>query len=110
MPLTDSEFAAILEDESKRIRDDIAWTADEDHSPALEFRVDVESTHGWPLLLKGRYNPAAGTLTYALRRAASTVSTWARITTTRHASRSATSTNIDGPSVTGTRRRMCRLI
>ena len=66
MPLTDSEFAAILEDESKRIRDDIAWTADEDHSPALEFRVDVESTHGWPLLLKGRYNPAAGTLTYAL--------------------------------------------
>ena len=66
MPLTDIEFAAILADESKRIRDNITWKEDEDHSPALEFRVDVESTNGWPLLLKGRYNPAAGTLTYAL--------------------------------------------
>ena len=66
VPLTDTEFAAILEDESKRIRDDIAWRDDEDLSPALEFRVDVESTNGWPLLLKGRYNPVAGTLTYAL--------------------------------------------
>lgn len=66
MPLTDTEFASILEDESKRIRGNITWKEDEDHSPALEFRVDVESTNGWPLLLKGRYNPAAGTLTYAL--------------------------------------------
>ena len=66
MTLTDAEFEALLEDESKRIRGDIAWREDEDHSPALEFRVDVESTNGWPLLLKGRYNPAAGTLTYAL--------------------------------------------
>ena len=66
MSLTDAECASILEDESKHIRDDITWREDEDHSPALEFRVDVESTNGWPLLLKGRYNPAAGTLTYAL--------------------------------------------
>ena len=66
VPLTDSEFAAILEDESKHVRGDIVWREDEDHSPALEFRVDVESTNGWPLLLKGRYNPVAGTLTYAL--------------------------------------------
>ena len=66
MPLTDTEFAAILENESKRIRGDITWREDEDHSPALEFRVDVESKNGWPLLLKGRYNRAAGTLTYAL--------------------------------------------
>ena len=66
MPLTDTEFGSILEDESKRIQGDITWREDEDHSPALEFRVDVESTNGWPLLLKGRYNSAAGTLTYAL--------------------------------------------
>ena len=66
MPLIDTEFASILEDESKRVRGDITWREDEDHSPALEFRVDVESTNGWPLLLKGRYNPAAETLTYAL--------------------------------------------
>ena len=66
MPLTDTEFASILEDESKRVRGDITWREDEDHSPALEFSVDVESTNGWPLMLKGRYNPAAETLTYAL--------------------------------------------
>lgn len=66
MPLTDAEFAAILADDSKRVQGDITWKEDEDRSPALEFRVDVESTNGWPLLLKGRYNPAAGTLTYAL--------------------------------------------
>lgn len=66
MPLTDAEFESILEDETKRIREDITWREDEDHSPALEFRVDIESNSGWPLLVKGRYNPAAGTLTYAL--------------------------------------------
>ena len=32
----------------------------------MEFRVDIESTNGWPLFVKGRYNGAARTLTYAL--------------------------------------------
>ena len=66
MRLTDSEFEAILEDETKRVRGDITWRKDEDHSPAREFRVKIESASGWPLFVKGRYNPAAGTLTYAL--------------------------------------------
>ena len=66
MPLTDAEFGAILEDETKRVRGDVTWREDEDHSPAREFRVEVESASGWPLFVKGRYNPAAGTLTYAL--------------------------------------------
>ena len=66
MGLTDSEFGAILEDETKRVRGDVTWREDEDHSPAREFRVEVESASGWPLFVKGRYNPAAGTLTYAL--------------------------------------------
>ena len=66
MPLTDAEFRAILEDETKRVRGDVTWREDEDHSPAREFRVEVESASGWPLFVKGRYNPAAGTLTYAL--------------------------------------------
>ena len=66
MLLTDTEFASILENETKRVQDDIMWKEDEDHSPGLEFRVDVESTNGWPLFVKGRYNSAAGTLTYAL--------------------------------------------
>lgn len=45
--LTDADFASILEDETKRIPDDVIWREDEDHSPAMEFRVDVESENGW---------------------------------------------------------------
>ena len=66
MPLTDGEFASILSDDTKRIEEDLAWTEDEDHSPAFEFRVNVDSMSGWPLFVKGRYNAAAGTLNYAL--------------------------------------------
>ncbi len=66
MPLTDQELASILVDETKRIQDDITWREDEDHSPALEFRVELESMSGWPLVLKGYYNSAAGTLSYTL--------------------------------------------
>lgn len=66
MQLTDVEFGAILEDGTKRIMGDVVWKEDEDRSPAWEFRVNVESTSGWPLFVKGRYNSAAATLTYAL--------------------------------------------
>ena len=66
MRLTDAEYRVILEDGTKKIVGDIAWREDEDRSPAREFRIDVESTSGWPLFVKGRCNAAAGTLTYAL--------------------------------------------
>ena len=66
MGLTNADFQAILEDRTKRIAGDIAWSEDEDHSPAWEFRAHVESTGGWPLFVKGRFSSAAGTLTYAL--------------------------------------------
>ena len=46
LPLTDAEFESILGDEEKRIPNDIAWTEDEDHSPAWEFRANVESGQG----------------------------------------------------------------
>ena len=67
MPLlTDREFASILADETERIQDDIAWREDEDHSPAVEFRVEIESMNGWPLVVKGYYNSVAGTLSYTI--------------------------------------------
>lgn len=67
MPLTNAEFISILEDASKRIEGDIVWGEDEDHSPAWEFRAEVDSEAGWPRFIRGRYNPqAAGSLTYAL--------------------------------------------
>lgn len=66
MPLTDTEVDSILNDDTKRITKPIIWEDDEDHSPAQEFRVEVESAGGWPLFVNGRYNYAAGTLSYAL--------------------------------------------
>ena len=66
MALSNTEFESILADTTKCIRDDIIWKKDEDSSPAWEFRAEVESESGWPLFIKGRYNPNAGTLSYAL--------------------------------------------
>ncbi len=58
MSLTNTEFASIL-DASKHIKGHIGWSRDEDHSPAWQFRAEVESDTGWPLLVQGRYNPLA---------------------------------------------------
>ena len=66
MPLTNAEFAVILEDASKRIEGNIHWAKDEDHSSSLEFRAEVQTDVGWPLFVCGSYNQPAGTLTYAL--------------------------------------------
>jgi hypothetical protein len=64
--VTEAEFSAILDDPSKTIEGDIDWRGDEDHSPTVEFRVEVASGAGWPLTLCVSYNGLAQTLTYAL--------------------------------------------
>ena len=61
-----SEFETLLSDASKQIDGDIAWSEDEDHSPSLEFRTDVFSEAGYPLFVRGSYNPEAKALTYAI--------------------------------------------
>lgn len=66
MSLTQTEFEALLADASKRIEGDIGWTEDEDHSPAVEFRVEVRSDAGYPLFIRGSFNPLARALTYVL--------------------------------------------
>ena len=66
MSLTNTEFTSILADTSKQIEGTISWSEDEDHSPSLEFRVEVTSSAGWPLFIRGSYNRLAGALTYAL--------------------------------------------
>ena len=66
MAISQQEFDTILNDETKRIDEDIAWGKDEDHSPALEFRTDISSEAGYPLFVVGRYNASAGTLSYAI--------------------------------------------
>jgi hypothetical protein len=41
--MLDSEFAALIEDTTKTIQQDITWLNDSDHSPAVEFRAEVEN-------------------------------------------------------------------
>ena len=65
MPLSDTEFAAIMSD-TKWIEIDIMWRKDEDNSPAREFRVEVNSYGGWPLFVEGRYNRRVSKLVYPL--------------------------------------------
>lgn len=66
MPIGQTEFDAMMDDASKRIEGDLRWRDDPDHSPALEFRAEVQSDAGYPLRVNGRYNPVAGTLSYTL--------------------------------------------
>jgi hypothetical protein len=66
MPLTNAEFEAIVADVSKRIVGDLRWSEDEDHSPAVEFRAEVQSAPGWPLFVRGSFNPLAQALSYTL--------------------------------------------
>lgn len=66
MTLSNAEFETILSDGTKQIDASIFWQEDEDHSPAVEFRAEVQSDAGWPLFVRGSYNPLIPALTYAL--------------------------------------------
>ena len=66
MALSNTEFETILSDTTKHIEAPISWQEDEDHSPAVEFRAEVQSDTGWPLFVRGSYNPLIPALTYAL--------------------------------------------
>ena len=60
------DFETLLVDTTKEIRADITWNDDEDHSPSVEFRVEVFSQARYPIFVRGSYNVLAQTLTYAL--------------------------------------------
>ncbi|MGL5035383.1 MAG: hypothetical protein ACRC6M_16470, partial [Microcystaceae cyanobacterium] len=66
--LTDQEFNDFLQDTNKTINGDIEWQEDEDHSPAVEFRVELQTTNDYPVIIKvkGSYNPLLPSLTYAI--------------------------------------------
>ena len=66
MPLTQVEFETLIEDRSKRIEGDLDWSEDEDHSPAVQFKAELQSDVGYPMFVRGRFNPLAGTLSYVL--------------------------------------------
>ncbi len=62
------DFEALLVDPTKQIQENITWEDDEDHSPVVEFRVEVVSQARYPIFVKGSYNVLAQTLTFALIR------------------------------------------
>lgn len=66
MPLSDTEFDAILTDQTKLIEGDIAWEENPDHSPSLEFKAQIITAGGWPLYMKGTFNPLIPAISYAL--------------------------------------------
>ena len=64
MAISQQEIESILADASKQIVGDIVWTADVDHSPGREFRIQVQTNEEYPLFAMGRYNSFSGSLSY----------------------------------------------
>lgn len=62
--LTQTEFEALL-DADKVVDGDIAWEPDQDHA-AVEFFAKVQSSEGFPLVIRGSYNHEAKALSYTL--------------------------------------------
>jgi len=57
MSLTNTEFETVLSDTTKRIDGDIAWQEDEDHSPCVEFRAEIQSEAGGLSSSEGALTP-----------------------------------------------------
>ncbi|MDB9493421.1 hypothetical protein PN441_12970 [Spirulina major CS-329] len=60
--LTQAEFETLINDPAKVIDGDITWT--QERSPRSGFRVEILSPAGYPLFLKGSYNPIIVALSY----------------------------------------------
>ncbi len=65
MALSKQEFDTILNDTTKTIAEDISWEGTRDFS-AREFRINIDSDEGYPIFVKGWYNPASAKLSYAI--------------------------------------------
>jgi len=62
--LSQAEFEELIDDLEKFIEGDIVWI--QERSPWLGFRVEIISPAGYPLFLKGKYNPISNKLNYAI--------------------------------------------
>ena len=65
MILSQQEYDDIINDTTKVIAENIVWEGNP-NSPAREFRSDIDSNEGYPIFIKGWYNPRAGKLSYAI--------------------------------------------
>ncbi len=64
--LSNQDFQRILDDTSKKVEGNIRWSEDEERSVNLVFRAPVVCDSGFPLEVRGRFNPKAGFLTHLL--------------------------------------------
>lgn len=60
------DLVLLLADRSKRIIGDIMWTDDPGHPPAQRFRADISSDEGWPIWVRGWWQPPSGKLSYTI--------------------------------------------
>lgn len=62
--LSQAEFEALITDPHKSVEGDIIWQ--QERSPWLGFRAEITSRAGYPLFLKGSYNPVIYALSYVI--------------------------------------------
>ena len=65
MSLSQQDYDAIIDDDTKVIAENIVWEGNP-NSPTREFRVDVDSDRGYSIFVKGWYNSRSGKLSYAI--------------------------------------------
>lgn len=56
----------LLNDTTKSVNSDIKWSIDEDHSPTVEFNVELINQLGLPIVLKGTFNGLAKSMSFVL--------------------------------------------
>jgi hypothetical protein len=65
LALSQQEYDAIISDRTKVIEEDIVWEGP-GNSPTREFRIDIDSSEGYPIFIKGWYNPRSGKLSFSI--------------------------------------------
>ena len=65
MTLSQQEYDTIVNDATKIIGGDIVWEGGH-NSSTRDFRIDIDSDEGYPIFVKGWYNPYSGKLSYAI--------------------------------------------
>ncbi len=65
MSLSQVEYDAIINDETKVIAGNIEWEGNR-HSPARKFRVDIDSSEGYPILVDAWCNFASAKLSFSI--------------------------------------------
>ena len=65
MTLNQQEYEAIINDNTKVIAENIEWEGPR-NSPARKFMAKIDSDEGYPIFVKGWYNPRSGKLSFSI--------------------------------------------